>query len=40
LKLYRVLPVKGPVADKADLEKHNEDCDLEKFDYLLVGEYL
>jgi hypothetical protein len=40
LKLYRVVPVKGPVAHRADLKKHNEDCDIENFDYSLVEEYL
>ena len=40
LKLYCVVPVEGPVADKADLKKHNEDCDIENFDYSLVEEYL
>jgi hypothetical protein len=40
LKLYRVVPVKEPVTHRADLEKHNEDCDVENFDYSLVAEYL
>jgi len=40
LKLYRVEPVKGPVALRGDLEKYNADCDVEDFDYLLIEEYL
>jgi len=40
LKLYRVVPVNGPVANRKDVEKHNEDCDVENFDYSLVQEYL
>ena len=40
LKLYRVVPVTGPVAQKAHLEAHNADCEVEDFDYSLIGEYL
>jgi len=40
LKLYRVVPVDGPVAERADLVKHNSDCELENFDYSLIEEYL
>ena len=40
LNLYRVVPVKGPVAHRADLTKHNKECDIEDFDYSLVEEYL
>lgn len=40
LKLYQVVPVKGPVALKADLKHHNADCKVENFDYLLVKEHL
>ena len=40
LKLYRVLPVDGPVAFKTQLEKCNADSEVEDFDYRLVDEYL
>ena len=40
LKLYRVVPVEGPVAHKSRLEKFNADCEIEDFDYDLIGEYL
>jgi len=40
LKLYRVLPVEGPIVFKAQLEQCNADCDVEDFDYLLVSEYV
>ena len=40
LKLYRVAPVSGPVAQKTHLETHNADCEVEDFDYGLVEEYL
>ena len=40
LKLYHAVPVNGPIAGKADLEKHNADCDMEDFDYSLVEEHL
>ena len=40
LKLYRVVPVSGPVAQKTHLETHNADCEAEDFDYGLVAEYL
>jgi hypothetical protein len=40
LKLYRVIEVKGPVAERAHLERHNADCEVEDFDYSLVEEYL
>ena len=40
LKLYRVEPAEGPVAPRADLGKHNTDCEVEDFDYSLVKEYL
>jgi len=39
LNLYQVFPVDGPIAEKADLEKHNADCDVEDFDYSLVEEH-
>ena len=40
LKLYRVQPLIGPVADAKDLEKYNKDCEVDDFDYSLVSEYL
>ena len=40
LKLYRVVPVDGPVAETSDLETHNADCEVEDFDYALVEEYI
>jgi len=40
LKLYRVLPVEGPVAFKAQLEKCNANCEIDDFNYQLVDEYL
>lgn len=40
LKLYRVEPVTGPLAAKADLEKYNAECFVEDFDYSLIEEYL
>jgi predicted nucleotidyltransferase len=40
LKLYRIVPVDGPVAKTTDLEKHNADCEVDDFDYSLVEEYL
>ena len=40
LKLYRVEPVIGPIVHTKDLEKYNEDCEVEDFDYSLVEKYL
>ena len=40
LKLYQVITVQGSVASREDLEHHNEDCEIEDFDYSLVEEYL
>jgi len=40
LKLYRVIPVDGPVVNKADLEKQNAEADVEDFDYSLIEEYI
>jgi len=40
LNLYRVVPVKGPVAERSHLEKYNADCGVEDFEYSLVREYL
>jgi hypothetical protein len=40
LKLYRVIPVSGPVVQKIALEKQNAEAEVEVFDYSLVGEYI
>ena len=40
LKLYRVVPVDGAVVERAHLETHNADCEVEDFDYALVEEYI
>ncbi len=40
LKLYRVLPVDGPVVFKAQMEQCITDCEVDDFNYQLVGEYL
>ena len=40
LKLYRVEPVNGPVAQIEDLKKSNNECEIEDFDYALISEYL
>ena len=40
LRLYKVVPVDGPVAKKTDLEKHNADCEVDDFDYSLIEGYL
>ena len=40
LKLYRVTPVEGPVVARTDLERCNEEADVEDFDFTLVEEYL
>lgn len=40
LKLYRVIPVNGPVVQKTHIEAYNADCGVEDFDYGLIEEYL
>ena len=40
LKLYRVVPVNGAVVERAPLETHNADCEVDDFDYALVEEYI
>jgi len=40
LKLYQVLPVSGPVVQKADLVKQNSNSEIEDFDETLVEEYI
>ena len=40
LKLYRVVPVEGAVVERAHLETHNADCEVDDFDYSLLGEYV
>jgi len=40
LKLYRVIPVGGPVVKKTDLERQNSESEVENFDYSLIDEYI
>ena len=40
LKLYRVESVLGLLADRAELEKHNANIEVEGFDCSLIEEYL
>jgi len=40
LKLYRVIPIDGPVVNKTDLEKQNAEAEVEGFDYSLIEEYI
>ena len=40
LKLYRVVPVEGAVVERTHLETHIADCEVDDFDYSLVGEYV
>jgi hypothetical protein len=40
LKLYRVIPVGGPMVQKTDLEAYNAESVVEDFDYSLVEEYM
>ena len=40
LKLYQVLPVSGPVVQKADVVKQNAASEIEDFDEALVEEYI
>ena len=40
LKLYQAVPVNGPIAERAELENQNIDCDVKDFDYSLVEEHL
>ena len=40
LKLYRVIPIDGPVVNKTDLEKQNAEAEVEDFDYSLIEEYI
>jgi len=40
LKLYRVIPIDGPVVHKTDLEKQNAEAEVEDFDYSLIEEYI
>ena len=40
LKLYQVLPVNTPVAQKTDLVKQNPESEIEDFDEALVEEYI
>ena len=40
LKLYQAVPMKGPIAERTDIEKHNAECDAEDFDYSLIEDHL
>lgn len=40
LKLYRVIPVSGPVARKTDVERRNAEAEVQGFDYSLIEEYI
>ena len=40
LKLYRVIPVGGPVVQKTDLEKQNAESEVENLDCSLIEEYI
>ena len=40
LKLYRVIPVQGPLVTRTDLERRIDEDGVEDFDYTLVEEYL
>ena len=40
LKVYRVEPVDGPLAERCDLEKYNSDLEIKDFDYSLIEEYI
>ncbi|MBC8420701.1 MAG: hypothetical protein H8E10_19120 [Desulfobacterales bacterium] len=40
LKLYRVIPIDGPVVNKTDLKNHNAEAEVEDFDYSLIEEYI
>ena len=40
MKLYSVVPIVSPLADRAEVKRHNTDCEVEGFDYALIAEYL
>ena len=40
LKLYRIIPVETPVVSRAELEKYNNDAEVEDFPYQMVEEYV
>ena len=40
LNLFQVIPVYGPITERTELEKHNDDCEVDDFDYSLVEEYI
>jgi len=40
LKLYRVIPVEGPVVTRTDLERCNDESELKDFDFRMVEEYV
>ena len=40
LKLYKVIPINNPIADKQDLLEHAKECEIDDFDPNTVKEYL
>ena len=40
LKLYRAVPVEGPIITKAELEHYNAENEIEDFTFSLVDEYV
>ena len=40
LKLYRLIPVDGPVARKSDVLRINRESEVDDFDFALVDEYV
>jgi len=40
LKLYRVLPVEGPIVTRAEVEQYNAENEIEDFDFGQVEEYI
>jgi len=40
LKLYRVIPVENPIVSREELERFNEDAEVEDFPFDLVEEYV
>lgn len=40
LKLYRAVPVSGPIVGRSEVERFNEESCIEDFDFNLVAEYL
>ncbi len=40
LKIYRVVPVKNPIATRAEIERYNAENEIEDFVFQLVEEYM